>query len=82
MPKAEESLQFYPEQLRLKSTKPLECLGDATVLSMLNFDELSADDDLCEILGPAGNRIPETFERFDENLSKLGQRMLYDTMHL
>ena len=52
--------------LRLKSTEPLKCYGDSTVLSKLKLPKTMPGETLIDMLGPIGEHIPATFKRVDK----------------
>ena len=49
--------------LRLKSSLPMKCYGDSTVLSKLKLPKIAQGETLSDVLGPIGDEIPSAFKR-------------------
>ena len=49
--------------LRLKSSLPMKCYGDSTVLSKLKLPKIAQGETLADVLGPFGEGIPTAFKR-------------------
>lgn len=43
---------LYKKRMKLTSSQPLRCYGDATILSKMKLKESSPDENLVEMLGP------------------------------
>jgi len=63
-----ECLTLQKKKMKLVSRSPLKCYGDATILAKMRLKEQSNEESLFEVLGPLGQRIPETFQRIEETI--------------
>ena len=54
------------KHLRLKSSEPLKCYGDSTVLGKLKLPKCAPNESLTDVLGPIGKQIPSTFKRVNQ----------------
>ena len=57
---------FQEKQVKVQSTRPMQCFGDSTILSKMRLQELSADETIEDVLGLFGRHIPEAFQRIDK----------------